>query len=287
MRTRCAFKIQSRLRLSSLEEKLITTSKRAQDRTKFRALHCIKLIREINTINAVSQNSLPLYAEDSHLTEFDAIVIKTGPKFVVLDRTAFYPDSGGQPNDTGILKHSGGEAKILKVVKRGFEIFHYLNTDIQVGAKVHGVVDWPTRRWNMRRHSAEHLITGLIEALGVPPKVFSDLEKLEYQPSNLTVEQIRVVQRHFNEIIDEDVPVKISSIDRSLIDASGDQRKMAFLRKIPRSIEILRVVDIGSYASTFCFGTHVKSTKEIGHLVELRLEEAKKGKKIIYFNLNP
>ncbi len=235
----------------------------------------------------MSSNSLPLYADDSHLTEFDATVVRAGSKFVVLDRTAFYPDSGGQPSDIGILRHPGGVTRVSKVMKRGLEIFHYLDADIPLGAAVHGVIDWPTRSWNMRRHSAEHLITGLIEALGEPPKVFSDLEKLEYQPSSLTVEQIEGVRRRFDEIVDEDDPVRVYYENRAKIDASGDPRKISFLQKIPRSVDRLRIVDIGPYASTFCFGTHVKATGEIGHIAELRLEEAKKGKKIVYFRLSP
>ncbi len=235
----------------------------------------------------MSANSVPLYADDSHLTEFDATVIKAGPKFVVLDRTAFYPDSGGQPSDIGVIRYLGGDVMVRKVMKRGLEIFHYLDADIPVGVTVHGVVDWPTRSWNMRRHSAEHLLTGLIEALGEPPKVFSDLEKLEYQPSSLTEEQIRGVGHRFDEIVDEDAPVRVYYEERAKIDASGDPRKISFLQKIPRSVDRLRIVDIGAYASTFCFGTHVKTTREIGHLAELRLEDAKKGKKIIHFRLEP
>jgi Ser-tRNA(Ala) deacylase AlaX len=245
------------------------------------------LIHGLDGLTDVSANSFPLYADDSHLTEFDATVVRVGPKFVILDRTAFYPDSGGQPSDIGVLRHQGVEAHVLKALKRGFEIFHYLDKDIQVGAAVHGIIDWPTRSWNMRRHSAEHLLTGLIEALGEPPKVFSDLEKLEYQPSSLTVEQVDGVHRRFDEIVDEDAQVSVYYEDRARIDASGDPRKISFLRKIPRSVQRLRIVDIGIYASTFCFGTHVKGTTEIGHLTELSIEDAKKGKKIVHFRLNP
>lgn len=237
----------------------------------------------LDCVQGVSANSVPLYADDSHLTEFAATVVRAGPRFVVLDRTAFYPDSGGQPSDVGVLSHAGGEARVGKVVKRGQEIFHYLDADLPVGAPVHGVIDWPTRSWNMRRHSAEHLITGLIEALGEPPKVYSDLERLEYQPSSLTVEQVESVRRRFDEIVDEDAAVRVYYEERAKIDASGDPRKIGFLQKIPRGVDRLRIVDIGPYASTFCFGTHVKATGEIGHLAELRLEEAKKGKRIVHF----
>ncbi len=235
----------------------------------------------------MSTNSLPLYAEDSHLREFDAEVVKSGPRFVVLDRTAFYPESGGQPSDLGVLEYGSNRIKVFKVMRRGSEIFHYVEGDIPAGSRVHGAVDWGQRLWNMRRHSAEHLLTGLIESLGEPPKVFSDLESLEYQPSNLTEEQIRGVEHRFNEIVDEDVPVRVYYEERARIDASGDPRKTSFLQKIPRNVDRLRMVDIGSYASTFCFGTHVESTKEIGRLSELRLEEAKKGKKVIHFRLQP
>ena len=233
----------------------------------------------------MSVSSVPLYADDSHLIEFDAKVIRAGPKFAVLDRTAFYPESGGQPSDVGTLRYMGNEARVTKVMKRGIDIFHYLNVDIPFGTNVHGVIDWSARSWNMRRHSAEHLLTGLVEALGEPPKVFSDLERLEYQPSSLTEEQIGEVGRLFNEIVDKDVPVHIYYEERAKIDASNDPRKIGFLKKIPHSVNRLRIVEIGSYASTFCFGTHVKSTSEIGYLSELWLEDAKKGKKIIHFKL--
>jgi len=235
----------------------------------------------------VDTNSLPLYADDSHLREFDAEVVKSGPGFVVLDRTAFYPESGGQPYDTGTLTHGSAKIKVFKVLRRGPEIFHYIEGGIPAGSRVHGSVDWGRRLWNIRRHSAEHLLTGLIEALGEPPKVFSDLERLEYQPSNLTAEQIGEVMRRFDEIVGEDVPVLVYYEDRARIDASGDPRKMSFLQKIPRNVDRLRMVDVGRYASTFCFGTHVRSTGEIGRLSELRLEEAKKGKKIVHFSLQP
>ncbi len=235
----------------------------------------------------MSVTSVPLYADDSHLTEFDATVIRVGPRFVILDRTAFYPDMGGQPSDVGVLRHAGGETKVTKVMKRGPDIYHYLDTNLSVGMPVHGVIDWHTRWWNMRRHSAEHLLTGLVEALGEPPKVYSDLERLEYQPSKLTEEQVKGVGRHFDEIVDEDAPVRVYYEERARIDAANDPRKQAFLRKIPKDVDRLRMVDIGHYASTFCFGTHVKSTLEIGHLASISLEEGKKDKRIVHFSLNP
>ena len=111
------------------------------------------------------------------------------------------------------------------------------------------------------------------EARGEPPKIFSDLEKLEYQPSSLTAEQIAAVGRRFDDIVDEDAPVHVYFEDRAKIDASGDPRKISFLQKIPRNVDRLRIVDIGTYASTFCFGTHVKNTAEIGKVRVAKIEK--------------
>jgi len=208
-------------------------------------------------------NSLPLYAEDSYVREFRAEVVKAGPRFAVLNRTAFYQESGGQPSDTGVLRVG----------------------DISAGSEVEGVIDWGKRYWNMRRHSAEHLLTGLFEEAGSGPKVYSDMERLEFKPSSLDAETLERVRSRFDEIVDENTSVRIYFTSREELDVGGDERKRAFLKKIPRNIERLRMVDISGHALTFCFGTHVRSTGEMGRLSELTLSEAKKGRKIVHFTL--
>ena len=235
--------------------------------------------------NLNENSSEPLYVEDSHLKEFDARVVKAGPRFIILDRTAFYPESGGQPSDTGVITHVGGEASVRKVMKRGRDIYHYLDGDIPVGTEVHGSIDWEPRHWNMRRHSGEHLITGLFERRGRGPKVYSDLERLDFKPSELDEETVREVEAEFNAIVDEDIQLRVYYTSREELDVGDDVRKREFLEKIPRNIDRLRMVDIPGHALTFCFGTHVKSTGEIGRLTKLELSKAKKGRKIIHFLL--
>jgi misacylated tRNA(Ala) deacylase len=229
--------------------------------------------------------SEPLYVEDSHLKEFDARVVKAGPRFVILDRTAFYPESGGQTSDTGVLTYSEGEYSVRKVMKRGRDIYHYLDRDIPVGADVRGLIDWEPRLWNMRRHSGEHLLTGLFERRGSGPKVYSDLERLDFKPSELDEKTIGEVEAEFNDIVDKDIPLRIFYTSREELDVEGDARKLEFLEKIPRNIDRLRMVEIPGHALTFCFGTHVKSTGEIGRLTKLCLSKSKKGRKIVHFFL--
>ncbi|MBS7631979.1 alanyl-tRNA editing protein, partial [Candidatus Bathyarchaeota archaeon] len=232
-------------------------------------------------------NSIPLYAEDSYLKEFKARVVKSGPKFVVLDRTAFYPESGGQPSDTGILVSGESKVRVFKVLRRGFEIFHYIEGELEKGLEVHGVIDWAHRFWNMRRHSCEHLLTNLFEKAGTGPKVYSDLTRLEFMPSSIGEEDLKKVESEFKEVVEADLPIRIYYADKSKVDVGDDVRKLRFLEKIPRSVGSLRMVEVLGYSPIFCFGTHVKSTGEIGSLSSLRLESGRKNRKIVYFSLVP
>jgi Ser-tRNA(Ala) deacylase AlaX len=232
-----------------------------------------------------NEYSKPLYVENSHLKDFEARVVKAGPKFVILDRTAFYPESGGQPSDTGRIAYTGGEASVRKVMKRGNDIYHYLDKDLSVGTEVHGFIDWEPRHWNMRRHSGEHLLTGLFERRGSGPKVYSDLKRLDFKPSELDEEIVREVEVEFNSIIDQDIPLRIYYTSREELDAGDDARKQEFLEKIPRNIELIRMVEIPGHGLTFCFGTHVENTGEIGRLTKLTLSKAKKGRIIVHFLL--
>jgi len=229
------------------------------------------------------EDSVLLYTDNPELKEFDAVVTRTGPKFVVLDRTGFYPEGGGQPSDTGKLIVNGEEVRVIKVMKRGKQVFHYLSQDIAISEKVHGVVDWDLRFKYMRLHSGEHLLTGLFESLGSGPKVFSSFSQLDFKPSEVDEEMVEAVRKRFNEAVELDAPVDVYYTSREELDVGDDERKQSFLAKIPKNIETLRMVKIGSFAETFCMGTHVKSTGDIGKLKELRMESKKKRKKIVYF----
>lgn len=228
-----------------------------------------------------------LYYEDSYIREFNAKVVRSGPKYAILDRTAFYPEGGGQPCDTGTLIYDSEEVEVFKVIKRGSYIYHYLRDDIPQGIEVKGKIDWNRRFWNMRRHSAEHLLTGLLEEEVDNPKNYSDLEKLEYRDPELDKRTVEKVGDLFNDIIDRDLEVRVYYKDRDEVDVEGDPRKEAFLEKIPSNVKRIRMVEIGGYASTFCMGTHVKSTSDIGYLKNIELEKGKNGRRVIHFALEP
>jgi len=175
---------------------------------------------------------------------------------------------------------------VLKVLRRGFDIFHYIDGALQEGAAVHGVIDWDKRFLNMRRHSAEHLLSGLFERAEAGPKTYSDLTRLEFKPSDLTEDRLRQVEEGFNEAVEADILIRTIYTARDELDVGGDERKRAFLQKIPRGIDMLRMVEIPGYDLTFCFGTHVRSTGEIGRLAELELGKGKKGRRVVLFTLD-
>lgn len=227
----------------------------------------------------------PLYVEDSYLKTFTATVTRTGPRFVVLDRTAFYPEGGGQPSDQGTIQAGSRTLNVVKAMKRGDQIFHYLDGDIPEGTQVTGTLDWSRRFRHMRLHSGEHLLTGLLEQAGSGPKVFSSFTQLDFKPSDLTQETLDNVAERFNEVIDMDLPVEAYHVDREELDVGDDARKQSFLSKIPGDVHRLRMIRIGGHALTFCMGTHVGRTGEIGRLKETRLEPKKKRRKIVYFTL--
>lgn len=226
-----------------------------------------------------------LFTENSYIREFDAEVILSGPKFVVLNQTTFYPEGGGQPSDTGKFVVNGEDIEVLKVIKRGEMVFHYIDKDIKQGLWVKGIIDWNKRYRYMRLHSGEHLLTGLFEARDSGPKVFSSFEQLDFQPSEITEETIKKVWTNFDEIVEKNIPIEIYYINRDNLRVGEDLRKQSFLEKIPQSVQKLRIIRIGEYAETFCMGTHVRSTGEIGKIRDLHLKSKKKGKKIVYFKL--
>jgi alanyl-tRNA synthetase len=106
--------------------------------------------------------TLRLYYTDSYLRDFDAAVVDRadGGRRVYLDRTAFYPTSGGQPHDTGTL----GGAAVVDTVDEGDRIAHLLADPID-GATVHGGVDWPRRFDHMQQHTGQHLLSAVLHQL--------------------------------------------------------------------------------------------------------------------------
>jgi alanyl-tRNA synthetase len=225
-----------------------------------------------------------LYYTDSFLTEFDAQVVDlvTTPRpAVVLDRTAFYPTSGGQVFDTGWLEANGTRLRVLEVAEQEDRILHYLETvpgGLAPGTQVHGSIDLPRRRDHMQQHSGQHVLSAAFIRLFEMPTVSFHMGdeacSIDLDTKSATAEQVERAEDLANQVVTEDRPVEIRFV--SLEDARG-----LGLRKLPPvEREQLRLIDIRDFDLTACGGTHVRSTGEIGVVLVRKTEKVRQGVRV-------
>jgi alanyl-tRNA synthetase len=213
-----------------------------------------------------------LYYDDSYLQNFRARVLTcmpaepfatasgTKPTWeVLLDRTAFYPSSGGQPNDLGRL----GETRVLDVRDDGDEIAHIVDQELAPG-DVDGCVDWGRRFDHMQQHTGQHLLSAMFqERFGLPTVSFhlgSDLCTIDLRGPEPSGDALEGAQRATNAIIFEDRPVNVRY-------GTADQLAQRGVRKEVERGGILRAIEIEAADLQPCGGTHVKSTGQIGLLL--------------------
>lgn len=221
----------------------------------------------------------PCYAR-----EFDARVVHRGPDFVVLDRTLFYAEGGGQPYDTGSLRWEGGEARVLRVMKEKGVIKHFVDR-MPGGDSAHGIVDWDRRFKHMRMHTSQHLMSGLVfrifGARTVGNQIHTDYSRVDFQPANFSPEDLRRIEDECNQVIESGQEVRIFEEDRVVVHNKIEDR--ALLDLIPASVRRLRIIQIGNADYCPCGGTHLKNASEIGRV--RILEKRSKGKetdRIVY-----
>jgi alanyl-tRNA synthetase len=221
-----------------------------------------------------------LYYDDSYMQNFHARVLAcmpvepvaagSGPQpawEVLLDRTAFYPSSGGQPNDVGRL----GEAQVLDVRDADDEIAHIVDRELPLGA-VDGCVDWARRFDHMQQHTGQHLLSAMFqERFGLPTVSFhlgSDLCTIDIRGPEPSADALRGAQRAANAIIFEDRPINVRY-------GTADQLARQGVRKEVEREGILRAIEIEAADLQPCGGTHVKSTGQIGLVLVRRCTKSR------------
>jgi len=214
-----------------------------------------------------------LYYDDSYLQNFEARVVECVPAApvagtagaweVVLDQSALYPNSGGQPNDLGKL----GEAQVLDVRDEGEEIVHIVDQELKVGEEVHGCVDWPRRFDHMQQHTGQHLLSAVFqERFGLPTVSFhlgEDLCTIDLRGPEPKAEVLEGAQRAANAVLFEDRPVNVRY-------GTPEQLAEIGVRKEVERQGILRAIEIEGADLQPCGGTHVKSTGQIGLILVRR-----------------
>lgn len=208
-----------------------------------------------------------LYYRDATLLQFDATLVEQvgDPRHVVLDRTAFYPTSGGQPHDTGVL----GGVRVIDVIDDGARVVHVVDADLAPGP-VQGAVDAARRRDHMQQHTAQHLLSAL-----AADRLRWETTSVHFGPERSTIEfatpaatdrQLAELQRWANDAVSDARPLAVT-----LEDADAAARRG--LRKPSERAGEIRVVTIEGIDRSACGGTHVARTSEIGAVLLLDTEK--------------
>jgi len=225
-----------------------------------------------------------LYYKDQYMTCFEAKVLKVfGGKFVVLNRTCFYPEGGGQPADTGFLEFDGKKAEVVDVQKVGRVIVHKISRGPlpSEGSTVRGFIDWDRRYALMKSHTATHVVNAAARRVlgqhvwqfGAQKGVESSrLDITHYR--RLTLEEVQKIEALANEAVFRQIPVEISWMPRTEAENLYGFRLYQGGAVPGREI---RVVKIGDWDVEACGGTHVRNTGEIGFIKIIHSERIQDG----------
>lgn len=220
-----------------------------------------------------------LYYDDCETTTFDAVVVQcvpAGDRFeVTLDRTAFYPTSGGQPFDTGQL----GSADVVEVIDReSGAVSHIVTTPLGVGTTVSGVVDAFRRHDHMEQHTGQHVLSAALErTCGVATVGFhmgAELSTIDLA-REVTADELREAETTANRVVRENRPVKIRIVAESEVATLP-------LRRAPTRAGDLRIVEIADFDVSACGGTHVSQTGAIGQVAVVGTEKVRGGTRVTF-----
>lgn len=217
-----------------------------------------------------------LYEQDAFLTKFEGTVLSCvqGKKGfdVVLDRTAFYPEGGGQPWDTGTL----GGVRVLEVHSREGEIVHTCGRPLEAGSTVTGEIDWDRRFDLMQQHSGEHIVSGLAHALwgceNVGFHMGAEVVTIDLSLP-LDPEQLAQLEAEANRYIYQDVPVEITC-------PSPEELEHIQYRSKKELTGQVRIVTFPGADCCACCGTHVRSAGQVGLVKLLSAQKFREGVRI-------
>ena len=209
-----------------------------------------------------------LYQVDSYIKDFDAVVTNSLPdeKAIVLDRTAFYPGGGGQPNDVGILNG----AQVVKVRKSGDMILHILEGTLPAeGTKVHGVIDWDRRYQLMRTHTAMHVLCGTVFRDYGALVTGGDMEplkgRMDFEFDRLQKELVSIIEADVNREVQKNREIHVQILPRAEAFQIPDLIRTK-INLLPEGIQQVRTVEIVGLDLQADGGTHVNKTSEVGKI---------------------
>jgi alanyl-tRNA synthetase len=231
------------------------------------------------------------YLADPYLVDFLGTVRDVEPAgeglwAVYLDKTYFYPDSGGQPDDRGTL----GGRRVVGVSETDKGVRHIVDGTLEVGASVTGHVDWRRRFDHMQQHSGQHLLSRVaLEKLGLKTVSFhlgEEICTVDLEGRAPSEEALDAVEALVNDLVFKDIPIGARIIDarefKGIVEGSVRAGSSLLRSRLPEGVERVRIVEIEGIDGSTCCGTHCRSTGEIG-LVKILGREKVKGNTRVEF----
>ena len=228
---------------------------------------------------------------DSYLKECDATIIsvKDG-KFIELDQTCFYPRGGGLPSDTGKIIKNGNELRVVSVAKNEGIVYHELetaNSEINVGDKIHCIIDWERRYKLMRMHTAAHALAGIMnkesQVLVTGNQIDLEQSRMDFNLENPTKELIDGYIKKTNEGLKTNVDIKIYFMAREEALKVPGMVKLAGV--LPPDVKELRILEIPGIDTQADGGPNVKNTSEVGEIEFIKMDSKGKNKRRVYFRV--
>lgn len=216
-----------------------------------------------------------LYLRDMYQKEFDALVTRVDGSKVYLDKTAFYPTGGGQPNDTGRLVVNGIEVKVTDAKKDGDEVAHTVDNPaaLKVADKVHGIIDWANRYAYMRHHTAIHILDGIVtksysnEGIITGSQIYADRARMDFDMPNLNRELAQKIidETNYDMTLGRKIIVKYFTQEQALTMPSLVRTQPG--RELIKKLAVVRVVEIEGLDMQMDGGLHVLNSNEVGKIV--------------------
>jgi misacylated tRNA(Ala) deacylase len=226
---------------------------------------------------------------DSYVREFNSKVNEVREdRFVVLDDTAFYPQGGGQPFDTGVILRGDDKFNVIAVRKQDGVILHEVDRGgLQKQDIILGRIDWDRRYRLMRMHTAAHVVSSVFEQeehtkitgnqLGI------DQSRVDFSMEEFNRDKMQLCIDMANDILSKNLPIEVRFI--RMDDAKKDPSLFKLAMEFPHQLEELRLVDIVGRDCQADGGTHVKNTKEVGKIILKDCENKGRDKRRVYFSL--
>ena len=234
-----------------------------------------------------------LYQTDSYLKEFSATItaIDETNLAVMLDQTAFYPGGGGQPCDFGKLHQDGTEWIVSKVKKGPEGIWHFLSEGSKcppVGTTLNGSIDWENRYKLMRTHTAMHILCGTVFRDYGAQVTGGDMEplkgRMDFEFETLNKDLVGVIEQAVNLEVAAEREIRVDILPREIAFQIPDLIRTK-INLLPPGIEQVRVVEIKGLDLQADGGTHVRNTREVGHMHVVDYKSKGKINKRIYLEI--